>query len=345
VSGPPDLASLAAEVQHQLDQKTKPVGALGSLERLCVALALAQEHPRPQVDPARVIVFAADHGVTRHGVSAYPPEVTAQMVLNFAHGGAAINVLARAAGASLEVVDVGVAASLPPLPQIVSAKVRRGSRDLLEGPAMSPAECVEALAVGARAVDRARADGVRCLVLGEMGIGNTTAAACLLAGQLDLPVLGVVGRGTGLDGAGLKRKREVVRRALALHAAERERPEAWLAAVGGLEIAALTGAMLRAHALKLPVLVDGYIVTAAATMARALNPAVAQQLIHVHVSAERGHRLALKALGVTPLLDLDLRLGEASGAILGLPLARSACAILHEMASFASAGVSGRVGT
>lgn len=339
--GEGDTDALEGALRDALDAKTKPPGSLGRLEDLAVALGLAQRSPRPSVDPARIVVFAADHGVAGEGVSAFPAEVTAQMVGNFVAGGAAVAVLGRTADASLEVVDVGVAADLSALEGIVHDKVARGTANLRVAAAMTHEELDAALASGRRAVVRAAGAGARTLLLGEMGIANTTSAAVLTGllckGSADV----VTGRGTGLGDAALGRKRDVVRDALGrLDGCARD-PLECLREAGGLEIAALVGAMLEAPAHRLVVVVDGYIVTAAALVACRLRPEARRQLVFAHRSAEPGHDLALAALEAEPLLDLGLRLGEGSGAVLALPLLRAAAAVLADMATFADAGVSG----
>jgi nicotinate-nucleotide--dimethylbenzimidazole phosphoribosyltransferase len=282
-------------------------------------------------------------------VSAYPPQVTAEMMRNFARGGAAVCVLARAGGVEVEVVDVGVdadlAAELDAIARdagtrVVHAKVRRGSRNLRLEPAMTADECEAAIEVGRAAARRAASDGVRALGLGEMGIGNTTAASALLCALTGLAPEASVGRGTGVDGAGLRRKCDVVRAALERHGAACADPRAALAAVGGLELAAIAGAVLEAPRHGMAAMADGFISTVAALAAVRMAPDAARALFVAHRSAERGHGAALDALGERPLLALDMRLGEGSGAALALPLLRAAAAVLRDMATFASAGVS-----
>jgi nicotinate-nucleotide--dimethylbenzimidazole phosphoribosyltransferase len=323
-----------------IDAKTKPVGALGQLEVLAIQLACLQATLAPRVTHARAIVFAADHGVADDGVSAYPRSVTAQMVANFAAGGAAICVLARAADASLEVVDVGVDADATPA-GVIAARVRRGTRNLRLEPAMTPTECEAALAAGRDAAARAIDAGADAILLGEMGIGNTTAAAALTSAFTNAAPEQTVGRGSGIDDAALARKRTVVHEALARHAPLLDDPRATLGALGGLEIAAMTGAAIAAAAARRVVLVDGYIATAAALAAVRLAPTTRRALVFAHRGAEPGHAIALAALDATPLLALDLRLGEGTGAALALPLVRAAARLLDEMATFTSAGVSG----
>ncbi len=338
---PLDQAARAAALARQ-DRLTKPQGSLGRLEALSATLAAMQGTPRPRVADKVVLVMAGDHGVTQAGVSAYPSEVTAQMVHNFLRGGAAISVLARFLHARLRVVDVGVAAALPPHPHLYARKVRYGTANMLEGPAMSLDEARAALTAGAEVVALEHAQGMDLLVLGDMGIGNTTPAAALAAVFTGQPPRVLVGRGTGLDDAGLQRKVQVVERALARHRPRADAPLQALAAVGGLEIAALAGAMLAAAARRVPVVLDGYIVTAAALVAAALNPRVRDYFIAGHVSAEPGHRAMLEALGLTPLLDLGMRLGEGSGAAVAVPIVEAAVRLLNEMATFDQAGVSER---
>jgi nicotinate-nucleotide--dimethylbenzimidazole phosphoribosyltransferase len=328
----------AQRVQQRLDGKTKPLGALGAIEALALRLALALGSDEPQLEAPQLVVFAGDHGIARHGVSAYPAEVTVQMVRNMLAGGAAVSVLARLHGLALTVVDCGVAAALEPAPGLVDAKVCHGTADCTEEPALGPARCQAALAHGAALV--ARLPG-NVLLLGEMGIANTSAAALLMAHGTGLPLAQCVGRGTGLDDAGLARKQAVLQRALARHAGAAG-PLEGLAAFGGAEIATMTGAVLEAARRRRVVVVDGFITTAAVAVAAALQPAVLQSCIFAHASAESGHARWLAHLDARPLLDLDLRLGEGSGAALAWPLLRAAQALLAEMASFDSAGVSRR---
>ncbi|MBF8223277.1 nicotinate-nucleotide--dimethylbenzimidazole phosphoribosyltransferase [Halomonas sp. 328] len=336
----PDSA-LAERVTQHLDNLTKPPGSLGRLERLAIELALIQGEALPRVSPPGVLVFAADHGVAAEGVSAFPQAVTAQMVANFAAGGAAINVFARQHGARLEVIDVGVAGELPAEVRqaVVNAKVRPGTRNLAREDAMTRDEAEAAIGVGIQAAERAVAAGCRCLIVGEMGIANTTASSALLAVLCDASPEAVVGPGTGIDAAGLAHKREVIARALGARRVEADDPLGALAALGGLEIAAMAGAYLGGAARRVPLLVDGLIATAAALVACRLCPALRPYLIFGHRSREPGHDIALRALAAEPLLDLGLRLGEGSGAALAFPLLESACRMLAEMATFDQAGI------
>jgi nicotinate-nucleotide--dimethylbenzimidazole phosphoribosyltransferase len=348
-SPPRSADELRRTAVDALARKTKPPGSLGRLELLAVELAVLGMTLAPRVDRPRILVFAADHGLAHHGTSAYPREVTAQMMRNFATGGAAISVLCRSAGVELEVIDVGVDADLDGVQGIVGAKVRRGSRDVLSGPAMSEDELDAALEAGRSAVRRALDAGADAVGLGEMGIGNTASASLLASALLGLPLEATVGPGTGLDAEGVARKRRILAEVLARHdGAGRfrnpSRARQALACLGGLEIGALAGAMLEAASRRLPVVVDGFIVTVAALVAVRIEPAVREALFFAHRSVEPGHGPVLDALEASPLLDLGLRLGEGTGAVLALPLLRAAAAILREMATFESAGVSERDG-
>lgn len=337
--------ALAARIQAELDGKTKPPGALGRLEELALRLALAQGRLRPQVDPMRLLLFAADHGVAAEGVSAYPSSVTAAMVQNFLAGGAAASVLSRRFDVGLEVIDVGVARPIAPAAGLIVAKVRAGTRNLRVEDAMSGPECRAAVAVGRAAVRRAVADGVRTLLLGEMGIGNSTAAAAVLAGLTGWPAGRVVGAGTGVHGRRRAHKRAVVAEAVARVQRSGGGLDPWrlLTAVGGLELAALVGALLEARRRRRVVVVDGFIVSAAVAIALSIEPELRPLLVYAHRSAEAGHRRVLQWLGGEPLLDLGLRLGEGSGALLAAPLLRAAVSILNDMASMAAAGIAGPV--
>jgi len=338
----PDATALAAARARQASL-TKPAGALGRLEELACWFAARQGRAIPAAIVPAITVFAADHGVAARGVSAYPSEVTAQMVANFARGGAAINVLARAIGARLTVVDVGVAAPLASLAGVVDAKVRSGTADLSVSPAMTRAEAERALAIGAEHAALDVAAGATLLIAGDMGIGNTTPSACLICALAGEPPARIVGAGTGIDDATRARKIDVVARALERAGSRRPRDGVeWLAEVGGLEIAAIAGYYLEAARRGVPALVDGFIASAAALAARAVAPRAAEWLLASHASAELGHRLALRALGLDPLVDLSLRLGEGTGAALVVPLVNAALKLHAEMATFAEAGVAGR---
>ena len=325
------------------EQLTKPTGALGRLEQLAIDLASLQHADRPRAERAPVIVFAGDHGIVAQGVSAYPQDVTIAMLSNFAAGGAAISVLARELGLPLDVVDAGTLAETP-IPGVVTDKPRRGSRDFSREPALLPAELAFAFDCGRRAVARAHAGTPDLLILGEMGIGNTTSAAAVAAALLGVGADLIAGLGTGLDAAGRTHKARIIDAALAFHSlgGTAVGPEQALCTVGGLEIAAIAGAVIAAAQARLPVLVDGFIASVAALAASRLNPSCAPYLVFSHRSAEQGHRLVLDALDAQPLLDLDLRLGEGSGAALSLPIIRLACALHNQMATFAEAAVPDR---
>ena len=336
----PDLHDprLAERLQHLLDHKTKPLGALGRIEALALQIGLVLGTESPLLSQPQLVVFAGDHGLAARGVSAYPSDVTWQMVENFLAGGAAVSVLARQHRLAMTVVDCGVRHTFAPRPGLVIAKVAEGSSDSSVGPAMSAVQCEQAMAHGAALV---RDLPGNVLLLGEMGIGNTSAASLLMARLTGQPLADCVGRGTGLDDEGLARKLAVLSKALEANADAREPIEA-LAALGGLEIATMTGAVLQAAQQRRLIVVDGFITTAAVAVAAAVSPAVLQCCIFAHASAESGHARWLVQLGAWPLFDLGMRLGEGSGAALAWPVVESACRLLAEMASFETAGVSDR---
>jgi nicotinate-nucleotide--dimethylbenzimidazole phosphoribosyltransferase len=339
--GPLD-AEAVSQARDRQQALTKPAGSLGVLEDVSVQLAgLAGECPPPLPEPAVVAVFAADHGVHAQGVTPWPQEVTAQMVANFLASGAVVNAIAAQAGADVCVVDVGVAADLPAAPGLLPRKIRPGTADMTAGPAMSRAEAERAVEVGIETARDLVAGGHNCLLTGDMGIANTTASAALIAAFTGADPEQVTGRGTGIDDPTWQRKVEVVRRALDRHQPDPADPLGVLAAVGGLEHAALAGFILGGAALRVPVVLDGVIACAAALAARALAPDAVAGLLAGHLSTEPGARRALDALGLRPLLDLGLRLGEGSGAVLALPVVAAAARVLREVATFDSAGVSG----
>lgn len=336
----PDPAAAAAARERQ-GRLTKPTGALGRLEELSVWLAAVQGQcpPRPPQRP-RVVVFAADHGIARAGVSAYPPEVTAQMVANFLAGGAAVNVLARRVGAGVRVVDLAVDADTPA--EVSAYKVRRGSGRIDQEPALSSAEAEQAFAAGQAVADEEVDAGADLLIPGDMGIGNTTPAAVLVAVLTDAEAVAVVGRGTGVDDAGWMRKTAAVRDAL-----RRARPVAWqpldlVAAAGGADFAAMAGFLVQAAVRRTPVVLDGVVSGAAALLAHRVAPRARAWWVAGHRSTEPAHTAALAHLGLDPLVDLGLRLGEGTGALVALPLLSAAAATLAEMATFDEAGVSDR---
>ncbi len=333
---------LAAALQHKIDQKTKPLGALGQLEILARKVGLVQQRLDPQLNLPQMLVFAGDHGAARSGISAYPQDVTWQMVENFLAGGAAINVFARQNGFELAVVDAGVAHDFGRREGLIDAKVAPGTANYLEQPAMTAEQCAVAIARGAEIVRWVAARGCNVVGFGEMGIGNTAAAALITHCLTGTPLAACVGRGTGLDDAGLARKQGLLEKALARYRAGggSDQPQAVLAEFGGFEIAMMAGAMLAAAEAKMLLLIDGYIVGAAALAAARLAPALIDYCVFCHRSAEAGHSAQLEAMRATPLLDLGLRLGEGTGAALAFPLLKAAVGFLDEMASFAAAGVS-----
>lgn len=336
---PLDPTAVAAAREHQ-DRLTKPRGSLGVLEEVSVQLAgLAGIDPPPLPEPAAVAVFAADHGVHARGVTPWPQEVTAQMVGNFLAGGAVVNALAAQLGAEVCVVDVGVVSELPAHPALRARKVAAGTADMTTSPAMTREQATAAIEVGIAVAHELVSAGAGCLLTGDMGIANTTASAALIAAMLELDPAEVTGRGTGVDDETLVRKIEVIRAALARHAPDPADPLGVLAAVGGLEHAALVGFVLGAAELRVPVVLDGVIAGSAALVAAGLHPHALVAAIAGHRSAEPGHTRALQALGLRPLIDLDLRLGEGSGAVLALPLVQSAARVLRDVATFDSAGV------
>ena len=334
-------ASCAEAAQRCMDVKTKPRGSLGRLEEIAVRVAGIRRTASLGPLPSALIVAAADHGIAAEGVSAYPQEVTAQMVQNFAADGAAVCVLARRAGARLVVVDVGVASEIGDVPGVQRLRMGRGTANSTRGPAMAVADAFEALAAGIELVEALSSEGVGIVGLGEMGIANSTSASALAAALLPADPPDVCGRGTGVDDNGLVRKLAAVRRALDANAdaIETGGPEGVLAAVGGFEIGLLAGVALGASAANMPVVLDGFITGAAALVAARMAPACTESMIASHRSTEPGHRLILEDLGLAPILDLGMRLGEGTGAALTIPIVNASLALLDEMATFVSAGV------
>jgi nicotinate-nucleotide--dimethylbenzimidazole phosphoribosyltransferase len=328
-----------ARAETRQAQLTKPPGSLGLLEEVAVQLVGLQGKEHPQLQHIAITVFAADHGVAAEGVSAFPQEVTTAMIANFAHGGAAISVLAKELGARLEVVNVGAINETTGLPGVIEHRVAAGTANFATEAAMSEAQLADALACGREAVERALTDGAQLFIGGEMGIANTTAATAIAAALLSVGPSTLAGPGTGLDAAGVSHKAAVIEKALVLHGLDGEEPLATLRCVGGFEIAALCGAYIAAAQRGLPVLVDGYIATTAALLALRINPGCEPWLLLSHASAEPGHAALVEACGKQPLLDLGMRLGEGSGAAVTVPLLRQACALHNNMATFAEAGV------
>nr|MBI3611645.1 nicotinate-nucleotide--dimethylbenzimidazole phosphoribosyltransferase [Nitrospirota bacterium] len=340
---PIDKEALAF-AQARLDRLTKPVGSLGRLEELAARYVSVTGKIPPPMPRASVYTFAADHGIAGEGVSAYPSAVTPQMVLNFLRGGAAVNVLARHVGAEVRVVDIGVAYDFGPLPGLIGRKIAAGTKNFSVEPAMSRAEAERALLVGVELAAQAAQEGLGLIGTGDMGIGNTTPSAAITAAITGMPVAVVTGRGTGIDDDGYRRKVAVIERALALHRPDPHDPLDLLAKVGGLEIAGLAGLIIGASAHRIPVVLDGFISGAAALMAAALQPLCREFMMASHLSVEQGHQAVLCHLNLKPLLDLDLRLGEGTGACLGIGLVQASLKILTEMATFGEAGVSERKG-
>jgi len=335
----PDLQASEAALARQ-SQLTKPQGSLGVLETLSVRLAAASARSRPDLSRKALIVMAGDHGVALEGVSAYPPEVTPQMVLNFLHGGAAINALARQAGARVVVVDVGVVGPFNDLPGLVRRKVAPGTANLAKGPAMTRAQAEQAVQVGLDVVQDEITKGLDLVGTGDMGIGNTTPSSAITAVLCGLPVGQVTGRGTGLDDAALAHKVQVIENAIALNQPDPSDAMDVLCKLGGFEIAGLAGVIIGAAAGRVPVVIDGFISGAAALIAVGLAPQVKPYLFASHQSVEIGHRAILEKLGLRALFDLDMRLGEGSGAALAFHILEAACRTLNEMATFSEAGVS-----
>jgi nicotinate-nucleotide--dimethylbenzimidazole phosphoribosyltransferase len=333
---------LLAQAQARLDRLTKPIGSLGRLEELAAHYVMITGEMKPKVPRGTVFTFAADHGVTAEGVSAYPSAVTPQMVLNFLRGGAGVNVLARHVGIEVRVVDIGVAFDFEGVSGLTHKKVMPGTKNMLVESAMSPAQAEQALQVGIDLATEAGRQGIGLIGTGEMGIGNTTASSAIAAVMTRRPVSEVTGRGTGIDDASHAHKIDVIQRTLDLHRLDSTNAMEVLAKVGGLEIGGLAGLMLGAAEARIPVVLDGFIAGAAALIAVGLQPHCKDYLIASHRSVEQGHQAILDHLGLKPLFDLDLRLGEGTGACLGMSLVFSAIKILTEMATFDEAGVSER---
>ncbi|MEN6479897.1 MAG: nicotinate-nucleotide--dimethylbenzimidazole phosphoribosyltransferase [Anaerolineales bacterium] len=339
--GPLDEQAMAQAAVRQ-NALTKPAGSLGRLERVALQVAGITGQARPVIRSKAIITAAGDHGVVAEGVSAYPQVVTAQMALNVLHGGAAVNVLARHVGARVLLVDAGIIATLPEHPALLSHKLGAGTGNIARGPAMSRAQAQEALQLGISAVQRERAGGLDIVGTGDLGIGNTTPSAAICAALTGADPAIVCGRGTGVDDAGLQRKIDVVGRALAVNQPDPHDALGVLASVGGFEIGVIAGTVLGAAIERIPVVVDGYISTAGAMIAVGLVPQCRDYIIPAHRSKERGHGLMLDWLQSEPLLALDMRLGEGTGAALAIGIVEAACRVLDEMSTFDEAGVAGR---
>ncbi|MHB8481656.1 MAG: nicotinate-nucleotide--dimethylbenzimidazole phosphoribosyltransferase [Nitrospiria bacterium] len=336
--------SVGERIQKRLDRLTKPPGSLGRLEELAVWYGMSRGEIKPTLGKKAVVVFAADHGVADEGVSAFPKEVTAQMVYNFLRGGAGINVLSRQVNAEVFVVDIGVAHHFEPVSGLRQSKVKHGTENMVKGPAMSASEMLSAIREGIILAEEMAQKGVDLLATGEMGIANTTASSAIAAVITGHPVASVTGRGTGVDDAGLNHKIKMIEKAFQRNVPQRDDPLDVLAKVGGLEIAGLVGLTLGAAKNRIPVVLDGFISGAAALIAVSLNPLVKEYLTASHQSVEPGHRLVLEWIGLEPLLNLNLRLGEGTGAVLGMGLVEAGVRLLSEMATFDEAGVSDKGG-
>ena len=335
--------SLAQEAQKRLDNLTKPQGSLGRLEEIAKQMIVVTGNLRPPLKNKVIFTMAADHGVVTEGVSAFPKEVTPQMVYNFIRGGAAINVLARHVGAKVIIVDMGVAVDLDKYPGLIIKKVGYGTRNMTEGPAMSKEEAVASIEAGIEVFEAEYGKGIDIIGIGDMGIGNTTPSTAIASILTGKSVEEIAGRGTGLDDAGLSKKIGVIKKALKVNVLQPDDGLDVLAKVGGFEIGGLVGVILAAAARKVPVVIDGFISTAAALIAYTLKPDVKEYMVAAHCSQEKGHRLMLAYLELKPLLDLNMRLGEGTGAALGMSIIEASIKILTEMATFQSAGVSERM--
>ena len=338
----PTAGALADTLQKKIDGKTKPLGALGQLEQLALQIGLIQQSETPQLTQPQMLVFAGDHGAAKVGVSAYPQDVTWQMVENFLAGGAAINVFTRTHGLPLAVVDCGVAHDFGTRDGLIDAKIALGTENYLEAPAMTAEQCAAAIDNGAALVARYAEQGCNVIGLGEMGIGNTASASLITHCLSKQPLADCVGRGTGLDDAGLSRKQQLLSQAIARTGNVTD-PLDVLRQFGGFEIATMVGVILAAAERRMAVLIDGFVVGAAALVAMHIAPAARDYCVYGHRSAEAGHKIQLVAMNAQPLLDLGLRLGEGTGVALAWPLLQAATAFLNEMASFASAGVSEKI--
>lgn len=332
---------IEGELQQKIDLKTKPIGALGQLEHIALKLGLIQQSLNPELRNPHILVFAADHGVAKTGVSAYPQEVTYQMVMNFLNGGAAINVFARQHNIQLKVIDSGVNYDFAGADGLIDAKIDFGTKSFVSEPAMTQAQCIAALNEGGNLVEEAFEDACNIIGFGEMGIGNTSSASMLMHLLTDIPLEDCIGAGTGLDNNGLERKRTVLEVALDFHG-KKANPMDVLSTFGGFEIAMMCGAMLKAAELKMIIMVDGFIATSAFLMASQFNKEVRDYAIFCHKSQEKGHTLLLDYINAEPILDLGMRLGEGTGCAVAFPIIQSAANFLNDMASFESAGVSNK---
>ncbi|MDT8418062.1 MAG: nicotinate-nucleotide--dimethylbenzimidazole phosphoribosyltransferase [Lutibacter sp.] len=333
---------LEDQINHKIDFKTKPLNALGTLETIAKQLCLIQQTLTPTLNNTLLIVFAADHGIAaKNGISSYPQEVTAQMVLNFLNGGAAINVFCKQNNIKLRVVDAGVNFDFAKNTSLINAKIAKGTNDYSMQPAMSKEQCSEAIKKGAELVEQYHNEGTNCIAFGEMGIGNTSSAALLMSGFTKIPIEHCVGKGTGLTIDGVSKKAVILKQVQNLHGISKD-PLENLKNFGGFEIAMMCGAMLKAAELKMSIIIDGFIVTSALLVAQAIAPNILDYCLFSHVSNEQGHKKMLSYLNAIPILQLDLRLGEGTGAAIVYPIVQSAVHFMNEMASFESAGVSNK---
>ncbi|SHN15926.1 nicotinate-nucleotide--dimethylbenzimidazole phosphoribosyltransferase [Chitinophaga sp. CF418] len=339
---PPVNSDIAAALQHKIDNKTKPLGSLGQLEKIALQVGAVQQTPTPALNQPTIVVFAGDHGIANEGVSPFPQEVTYQMVFNFLQGGAGINVFTSQNGMQIRVVDAGVNFDFNQHPGLIHAKVAMGTKSYLHEPAMTKVQCQEAIEKGAAIVREIHQEGCNVIGFGEMGISNTSSAAIIMSLLCDIPLEQCIGRGTGLDDEGLAKKKAILSAAIARHKGIEKTPLNVLSTFGGFEIAMMCGAMLQAAAAGMIVLVDGFISTSALLVASKINEHILDYCIFTHQSNEQGHHLMLTQLKAVPLLSLGMRLGEGTGAAVAYPLIRSAVNFLNEMASFESAGVSNK---
>jgi nicotinate-nucleotide--dimethylbenzimidazole phosphoribosyltransferase len=333
---------LKEKIQKKINEKTKPLGSLGKLEDTALKIALIQDTLSPNLINPAIIVFAGDHGICEAGVSAYPKEVTYQMVMNFLNGGAGINVFCGQNNIQIKVVDSGVGFDFPENLSLINAKIAYGTKNFLTEPAMSAEQCELAINRGAEIVQQVQSNGCNIIGFGEMGIGNTSSAAVIINQLTNLPLETCTGRGTGLDDKGLAKKREILNRAISNHKVIDKDPVKILSTFGGFEIAMICGAILKAAELKMVIMIDGFIVTSALLAAYKMENAVLDYCIFTHVSDEYGHKYLLDELKVEPLVNLRMRLGEGTGAAVTYPIIQSAVNFLNKMASFNSAGVTGK---
>lgn len=330
------------EIQHKIDLKTKPLGALGKLEKIALQIGCIQETLEPELKNPTIIVFAGDHGIVKEGVSPYPQEVTYQMVFNFLQGGAGINVFSKQNGIEIKVVDAGVNFDFEPHPNLIQAKVGKGTKSYLSEPAMTEDQCLKAIINGAEIVNEIHENGSNIIGFGEMGIGNTSSASILMSLLSDIPIESCVGKGTGLDDEGVEKKKAILKLAIENQQNIEKTPLSILATFGGFEIAMMCGAMMKAAELKMILMIDGFIATSSLLVASKINQSILDYCIFTHQSNENGHKLMLEHLKAEPLLNIGMRLGEGTGVAVAYPLIQSSVNFLNQMASFESAAVSNK---